>query len=228
MWTTRPRSRLFRCGGPSRGRRAAEREFARSLDQRRADGPRPLLFGVVQGGGTQELRAECAAALLEIGFDGYGYGGWPLDADGNLLLDLLAYTRSLIPSEFAMHALGVGHPASIATCAQLGYGLFDSALPTRDARHGRLYIAHDTPPQPRLDDGRWFSFLYITDDKHIKDARPLDPDCTCHTCRRYSRGYLHHLYRHGDTSYQRLATLHNLHFMAQLMAVLRKRLHGPD
>jgi queuine tRNA-ribosyltransferase len=197
-------------------------EFTRILDQRPAADSRPLLFGVIQGGGTEVLRAECAAALLEIGFDGYGYGGWPLDGDGNLLVDLLAYTRSLVPPAYAMHALGVGHPASIATCAQLGYGLFDSALPTRDARHGRLYIAQDHPIRPRPDTGSWFSFLYITDDKHIKDLRPPDPDCTCHTCRRYSRGYLHHLYRHGDTSYQRLATLHNLHFMAQLMAALRQ------
>ncbi len=201
-------------------------EFDRVLARQGARTPRPLLFGVIQGGGSHTLRAECAAALLEIGFDGYGYGGWPLDGEGNLLVELLAYTRSLIPSAYAMHALGVGHPASIATCAQLGYGIFDSALPTRDARQGRLYIFNDATPQPDPDDKGWFAFVYINDEKHIKDARPLDEHCDCHTCRHYARGYLHHLYKSSDAAYMRLATIHNLRFMTRLMDALHARLYG--
>jgi queuine tRNA-ribosyltransferase len=190
------------------------------------DGARPLLFGVVQGGGSHQLRTICAEALQEIGFDGYGYGGWPLDGEGHLLTDLLAYTRQLIPSQYAMHALGVGHPASIATCAQLGYGIFDSALPTRDARQGRLYVFRDATPQPDPTHKKWFSFVYINDDKHIKDARPLSEDCVCHTCRHYARGYLHHLYKSSDAAYMRLATIHNLSFMAQMMEALHEQLYG--
>lgn len=206
-------------------------EFDRLMAARRDQedgGGRPLLFGVVQGGGSRELRAACAEALLEIGFDGFGYGGWPLDAEGNLLLDLLAYTRELIPAEFPMHALGVGHPASIAACAQLGYGIFDSALPTRDARQGRLYIFNDPTPQPEADTNskRWFSFVYINDEKHIKDGRPLSETCDCHTCRHYSRGYLHHLYKNSEATYMRLATIHNLRFMARLVDALHERLYG--
>jgi queuine tRNA-ribosyltransferase len=101
---------------------------------------RPLLFAVIQGGGYPALRKRCAEALLEIGFDGYGYGGWPLDSQGNLLADILSYTRELIPAEFPMHALGVGHPLNVVECTQMGYGIFDSAMPTRDARHSRLYV----------------------------------------------------------------------------------------
>ncbi len=202
-------------------------EFDRHLAQRRVDdGARPLLFGVVQGGGSHQLRTICAEALQEIGFDGYGYGGWPLDGEGHLLTDLLAYTRQLIPSQYAMHALGVGHPASIATCAQLGYGIFDSALPTRDARQGRLYIFREAIPQPDPTHKKWFSFVYINDDKHIKDARPLSEDCDCHTCRHYVRGYLHHLYKSSDAAYMRLATIHNLRFMAQMMEALHEQLYG--
>ena len=191
-----------------------KREYEQQVRQRKlSDQDRPLLFGVVQGGGSEELRAECASALLEIGFDGYGYGGWPLDAEGNLLENLLAYTRSLIPDQFPMHALGVGHPKSIAACIEAGYTLFDSALPTRDARQGRLYTASGHAP---AETGR-FRYLYLRDDKFIKDSRPLDETCDCLTCRRYSRGYLHHLFRHGEINYMRLATIHNLRFMARLL-----------
>ncbi len=195
-------------------------EFDRLLAQRKAAGPRPLLFGVVQGGGERDLRRKCAEALLEIGFDGYGYGGWPLDAGGNLLVELLGYTRELIPAQLPMHALGVGHPASVATCTALGYGLFDSALPTRDARHARLYLFADATPQPSPTESGWFRFIYLNDAKHIKDAQPVDPHCDCLTCRHYSRGYLYHLYKNSEAAFMRLATIHNVRFMARLMAAL--------
>lgn len=182
---------------------------------------RPLLFGVVQGGGDPLLREECALALLEIGFDGYGYGGWPLDGEGNLLEEMLAYTRSLIPAEYVMHALGVGHPDNIVACAALGYGIFDSALPTRDARQGRLYsLSAPLAGIPRAGSG-WMRRIYINDAKHIKINRPISEHCDCHTCRRYSLGYLHHLFKQSDVLFMRLATIHNLHFMGRLTNVLR-------
>src|SRR5205085_2303817 len=135
---------------------------------------RPLLFAVIQGGGSHELRKRCADTLLEIGFDGFGYGGWPLDAQGNLLADIIAYTRELVPPHVPMHALGVGHPANVVQCAGMGYELFDSAMPTRDARHGRLYVCttEASAPSAGLDD-EWFAYLYINDDKWIKSHAPV-------------------------------------------------------
>ena len=210
-----------------------KREFTRLLEQKRAtDGPRPLLFAVIQGGGSPELRRACAGALLELGFDGFGYGGWPLDGEGQLLEEMLAYTRSLVPAELPMHALGVGHPVSIAACAAMGYGLFDSALPTRDARRGRLYtnVGRDEGPRrthrrsrpaPSAADEPGFRFLYIADEKYVKDARPVEAGCDCHTCRTVARGYLHHLNTANEAAFQRLATIHNLRFMARLMDGLR-------
>lgn len=187
-------------------------------------GERPYLIAVVQGGADRTLRRQCAAQLLEIGFDGYGYGGWPLDADGNLLIDLLGYTRELIPAQFTLHALGVGHPASITACARLGYNIFDSTMPTRDARHGRLYTFTTDPRSSHLDEsGHFFRYIYIKDKKHVKTNRPLSQFCDCLTCSRYTLGYLHHLYKINDLLYQRLATLHNLRFMMQLMSNLRQR-----
>jgi queuine tRNA-ribosyltransferase len=203
--------------------RRGKEEFVRLVAGRRESaGPRPLLFAVVQGGGSPELREMCATALLDIGFDGFGYGGWPLDGQGNLLDDILRLTRRLIPTHYPMHALGVGHPENVADCYRFGYTMFDSALPTRDARHGRLYRrAGAAAGSSSRFEGRWFSYLYIQDDKHIKVRSPISASCDCLSCAHYSLGYLHHLYKVKDTSFFRLATIHNLRFMAQLMAELR-------
>lgn len=206
-------------------------EFSHQLKQRKlsltGDQPRPRIFGVVQGGGDELLRRRCADALLEIGFDGYGYGGWPLDAKGQLLQDMLALTRALIPHEFSLHALGVGHPENILACARMGYNTFDSALPTRDARGGRLYTWTSDPMLPDFAFAEnWFRHLYIEDDKHIKNSGPITFGCDCPTCTRYSVGYLRHLFKAGDTLFYRLATLHNLRFMTTLMERLRVASHA--
>ncbi|PKO14693.1 MAG: tRNA guanosine(34) transglycosylase Tgt [Chloroflexi bacterium HGW-Chloroflexi-10] len=184
----------------------------------------PLLFGVIQGGGIKELRKKCADALLKIGFDGYGYGGWPLDGEGNLLTDILAYSRSLIPPQYPMHALGIGHPYNVLACYDLGYGIFDCAMPTRDARHGRLYTFTQTVSEPNagLTD-KWLKYLYINDEDHIKADSPISHGCDCLTCIRYSRGYLHHLFKMNDGLYHRLATIHNLRFMTQLTERIQQR-----
>lgn len=198
-----------------------KREFLRLCQEKRLDDAhRPLLFGVIQGGGSRELRRQCANELLAIGFDGFGYGGWPLDADGQLLTDVIAYTRELVPRHLPMHALGVGHPASIVTCAHMGYGIFDSALPTRDARAGRLYST-STDGFATEDPGRWFSYVYAQDDKHIKATVPAWRGCDGLCCRRYSLGYLHHLHHIHESLFARLATIHNLRFLARLTDHLR-------
>ena len=181
---------------------------------------RPLFFAVIQGGGYPELRKRCAEALLEIGFDGFGFGGWPLDDQSQLLTDILAYTRELIPNQFPIHALGIGHPLNVSTCYHLGYALFDCAMPTRDARHGRLYALNTAGAIPDAGSD-WFRFVYIGDDVYMRSSEPISPGCDCPTCQHYSLAYLNHLYRMKDASYQRLASQHNLRFMTHLMETLR-------
>lgn len=201
----------------------SRREFDRLVEQKKlTESTRPRIFAVVQGGGYKDLRKACADELLEIGFDGYGFGGWPLDDKGNLLTDIVAYTREIIPRKFPLHGLGIGHPQNVAACYQMGYEMFDSAMPTRDARHGRLYT-FTTPPNEPLGGltGNWLAYLYVNDEKLIKDSGPISPYCDCLTCRRYSRSYLHHLFKISDTLYMRLATIHNLRFMTQLCDRLR-------
>jgi queuine tRNA-ribosyltransferase len=201
-----------------------KKEYLHQIDQRELDEEaRPLIFGVIQGGGYPDLRKKCAEGLLEIGFDGFGYGGWPLDSKGNLLTEMVSLTRELIPEEYPMHALGIGHPLNLKKTYEIGYDIFDCALPTRDARHGRL-MRYTQPPQTTLSGEDWFENVYIQDKKYIKDTRPISEYCDCPLCSHYSLGYLHHLYKTGDWLYQRLATLHNLRFMTQLT----ERLHHHD
>jgi queuine tRNA-ribosyltransferase len=195
--------------------RRCKATFDTILDNRKVDRiNRPKLFGVIQGGGIKELRARCAQSLLELGLDGFGYGGWPLDGQGHLLEDILTYTREQIPAQFPMHALGVGHPENVVACYKMGYGMFDSAMPTRDARHGRLY-AFSSAPENRLS-GEWFHYVYMDDKRNIKSDRPISDFCDCPVCQRYSMGFLNHLFKTGDTLITRLCTIHNLRFMTQL------------
>ena len=179
----------------------------------------PMLFAVIQGGGYLDLRKQCIEALLEIGFDGYGFGGWPLDSQGNFLEDLLAYVRELIPQKYLLHALGIGHPKNLITSFNLGYDIFDCAMPTRDARHGRLYVA-DLESVSFDSAGNWLKYLYINDEKCIKAKTSISLKCDCPCCLNYSLGYLHHLYKMNDSAFIRLATLHNLRFMTRLTARL--------
>lgn len=200
----------------------ARREFDRQVEQKKLHGGQvPKIFAVIQGGGEFDLRRQCAQALLEIGFDGYGFGGWPLDGQGQLLVEILEFTRSLVPLEYPLHALGIGHPHNVLAGFKLGYGIFDCAMPTRDARHGRLYTFTNPPGSDGGLHGDFLKYLYINDERHIKASLPVSPYCDCLACRRYSLGYLHHLFKMNDSLYLRLATVHNLRYMTQLTERIR-------
>jgi len=198
-------------------------EFERVMERtKRSKCSRPLLFAVVQGGGSRELRKECADELLKIGFDGFAYGGYPLDSEGNLLSDTIKFTRDLIPVEFPMLALGVGQPNNVVKCLKMGYDLFDSSLPTRDARQGRLYVfKRDFLPSSKFRAENMCSYIYIKDKKYVKTKGHV-PECNCSTCQNYSLAYLHHLFKINDHLYFRLATIHNLSFMTSLVQSVTK------
>jgi len=200
-----------------------KRTFTQLVEQKGLDdATRPKLMAVIQGGLSRELRQRCADALLAIGFDAYGYGGWPLDAGGNLLEEMVGLVRDLVPPEFPVHGLGIGHPLNVVASVSMGYELFDSTMPTRDARNGRLLIFTQEPRIASVTSGKeWFAYVYPGDDKHIKAAEPVSAYCDCLTCGRYSRAYLHHLFKINDSLYPRLATIHNLRFMTMLMERLR-------
>lgn len=183
--------------------------FARGIEG--LDGPKPKLFAVVQGGDDPALRRECARALTAEGFDGYGFGGWPVDARGRLL-DAVALTAGLLPPDAPKLALGLGGPEALVQAHAAGWRLFDCTLPTRDARHGRLYVFRD----PRgLADG-FCERLDLTQEGFARDQEPLERGCDCATCATTSRAYLHHLFAIGEIAAARLATVHNLRFWSRL------------
>lgn len=196
-------------------------EYDRQLRQRKIPyEKRPLLFGIIQGGSFADLRKKCAEALTGLDFDGYGFGGWPVDANGELIEDILRYTAELMPDDKIKYAMGLGKPDGIVKCRAMGYDLFDCVIPTRDARHNRLYVFDRFEGT-----GTGHHNFYILDDKkaNMRDASPVAPDCDCFTCRHYSRAYLYHLFKIGDSLGYRLATIHNLRFYARLMEKIQEQ-----
>lgn len=179
---------------------------------------RPLLFGVVQGGIFRELRKRCAEGLVEIGFDGYGFGGRHIDEEGNFLEDIVSFTASLIPEDSARFALGIGTPDDIVRCHTLGWDMFDCVIPTREGRHGRLFLWNSETLDER---GDFYKTINISNERFKEDCTPVDEACDCELCTKYTRAYLKHLFKVGEPLASRLASLHNLRFYMRLMEKLR-------
>jgi len=194
-------------------------EFEKRRETSAGNSGKPLLFAVVQGGSDRELRRICIEQLLEIGFDGYGYGGWPID-DAGALVEMVAYVAEQIPASFPKHGLGIGKPENIVRAWACGYDLFDCVLPTRDARHKRMYVFNPGWEDRCTKADDFYDHLYMQDDKHGGSDTPLEDGCDCLTCRRYSRAYLHHLFAANEPLASRLATIHNLRFYVRLMTHL--------
>ena len=171
--------------------------------------PRPGygLFGIVQGGVFPELRSESAAALREIGFDGYAVGGLAVGEGQAQMLAVLDGLGGALPAERPRYLMGVGTPDDIVQSVRRGIDLFDCVLPTRSGRTARAYTSSGT--------------LNMRNARHAEDASPLDAACACPTCTDYSRAYLHHLFRTGEMLGPILLTQHNLYFYQRLMADLR-------
>jgi queuine tRNA-ribosyltransferase len=180
---------------------------------------RPKLFAVVQGGQSRGLRARCAEALVELGFDGYGYGGYPI-VQGQLV-DEVGLVADLVPPDSLLHGLGIGTPENLVAAWRARYSIFDCTLPTRNGRRGVLYVGLDTGLS-----GRFYRTVRIGDERWIREAGPVDAACDCELCRHYSAGYLAHLFRAGDTLAGALASLHNLRFYTRLAEVLRKQVRS--
>lgn len=187
---------------------------------------RPILLAVIQGGWSYEMRKYCAEKLIEIGFDAYGFGGYVIREDTKKMdLELSKFIADLIPNDKIKFALGVGNPHEIAMCAQMGWQIFDCTLPTRDARHKRLYVFNPDRPMPsslaELSDPDFYKFIYIDRTVFSADQTPVSSYCDCALCKNYTKAYLHHLFEIPDTSAYRLATIHNLRFYTMLIEILR-------
>ena len=173
-----------------------------------AHGDNPnALFGIIQGGMHPNLRKESVDGLTEIGFDGYAIGGLSVGEprpERNAMLDV---TVEHMPEDRPRYLMGVGKPQDIVDSVLRGIDMFDCVLPSRNARNGFLYTAN--------------GIVKIRNAKYAKDTGPVDENCSCYTCKNYSRSYLRHLDKCGEILGARLNTLHNLHYYQQLMADLR-------
>jgi len=183
----------------------------------------PYLLAIVQGGEYLDLREYCTRQLVKIGFDGLGYGGWPIDKNGKFNYRVAKLIADITPDNYLLYGLGIGKPEEIVGCAKLGYHIFDCVLPTRDARHKRLYL-YNTPSIDKINinDPNFYSYYIPDQQKHYHDSSPISTACDCTLCKNYSRSYLAHLFRIKEFTAGRLASIHNLRFYSILMEKLQQ------
>ncbi len=184
---------------------------------------RPFIMAVVQGGDYLDLRKECAERLAEIGFDAFGYGGWPLTPEGKFDYPTVKVVADSAPDDYFLFGLGVGKPEEIVGCIDLGYHMFDCVLPTRDARHRRLYVYEaNSLDKINIRKPKFYSFFTPDKEKYYQDDQPVSQACDCLLCTKYTRAYLAHLFRIEESTALRLSTIHNLRFYSLLMEKLRE------
>lgn len=180
------------------------------------------LIAVVQGGSYYDLRKECAKELVKTGFDGLGYGGWPIDENGDFDYQTAKIIADEAPKNYLLYGLGIGKPHEIVNLFKMGYNIFDCVLPTRDARHGRLYVFNALSKNKiDLDSEKFYEYYTPDKEKYYHDLRPVSSACDCLLCSNYSRAYLAHLFRIKDISAMRLSSIHNLRFYSMLMERIR-------
>jgi queuine tRNA-ribosyltransferase len=165
------------------------------------------LFGIVQGGIFPELRKRSVEFLISLGFPGYAIGGLSIGEPKQVTLSVTEKTAALLPEDRPRYLMGVGSPEDLVECVARGIDIFDSALPTRVARNGALFTTS----------GR----VNILNAVFTEEQQPIDPACNCYTCRTFSAAYLHHLFKARELLAYRLATIHNLTFISNLMKRMR-------
>ncbi len=166
------------------------------------------LFGIVQGGMFEDLRDESLAGLEDLGFDGYAIGGLSVGEPKEDMRRILAHTAPQLPADKPRYLMGVGTPEDIVEAVSAGIDMFDCVMPTRNARNGWLFTRNGD--------------IKLRNARYRADTGPLDPTCDCHTCRNFSRAYLHHLQKVNEILGAKLNTLHNLFYYQTLMRELRE------
>ncbi len=196
---------------PAEEARVAEamRRSARWAARCEASHSRPdqLLFGIVQGGVFERLRLESVARLTEIGFSGYGIGGYSVGEPHDLMLDSLGPVAEALPADRPRYLMGVGNPTTMLRAIGLGVDMFDCVLPTRSARLGTALTSR----------GR----LNLRNARFASDDEAIDPGCSCFACGGFTRAYVHHLVRSKEMLGAVLLSAHNLHFLIELAARAR-------
>ncbi|HOF42617.1 MAG TPA: tRNA guanosine(34) transglycosylase Tgt [Candidatus Moranbacteria bacterium] len=193
---------------------------------------RPLLFGIVQGSVYEDLRKECAERLVKIGFDGYAIGGVAVGEPRKHLYEILGWLAPVLPEDKPRYLMGLGKPEEIISAVMNGIDMFDCVIPTREGRHGRLFVWKIDPNDPALFSslakGLFYETKNISNERFKKDFTPIDTYCDCYVCRNYTKSYLHYLLRTNEPLFLNLASIHNLNFYIILMKILAKRKNSYD
>ena len=166
------------------------------------------IFAIIQGGTDKAFRTKSATELCAMDYDGFAIGGLSVGELNNEMYDTVEHTVQYMPTDKPRYLMGVGTPEDLIENIERGVDMFDCVMPTRNARNGTLFTS--------------FGRINIKGAKFKEDETPIDPECQCLTCQRYSRAYLNHLFRAREISYFRLATLHNLHYYLNLMREVRQ------
>lgn len=172
------------------------------------------LFGIVQGSTWEDLRHESIDRLTTIGFDGYAIGGLAVGEGQKVMFDVLDFTAPALPTDKPRYLMGVGKPSDLVGAVARGVDMFDCVLPTRSGRNGQAFTRRGA--------------VNIRNNRHRTDPRPLDENCRCLACRRFSRAYLRHLFTAGEMLGPILLTLHNLTYYQDLMRGLRDAIAGGE
>ncbi len=171
------------------------------------------LFGIIQGANQKKLREESAKFITSLDFDGIAVGGESVGYNMEATKNILDWVYPYLPANKPHYAMGLGmNPTDLFEVVERGIDMFDCVAPTRQARHGLVYI-YDKKSKHKLD---------ITKSKYKKDFSPIDKKCTCSTCQNYTRAYIHHLFNTQEITGMRLATIHNLHFFLDLTKQMRE------
>lgn len=182
---------------------------------------RHQLFGIVQGGTFEDLRKQSAEFLSAIPFDGYAIGGLAVGEPREEMYRVLENTVHLLPEDKPRYLMGLGFPEEIVAAVKNGVDMFDCVIPTRHARHGQVFIFKN---RQDLNSADFYQTVHITNEELKDDFNPIDANCECFTCQNHSRAYLRHLFKTNEILGQRLATIHNVKFYLELMALIRRNL----
>ena len=175
------------------------------------------LFAIVQGATFSDLRKAHAQELAKYDFDGFAIGGLAVGEPASKMYQMIKAVVPFLPKNKPRYLMGVGYPEQIIQAVELGVDMFDCVLPTRNARHGSLFVWKNHSLR-----GKFYGTLRLKNSKFEKDTRPIDARCDCEACAGYSRSYIRHLLRIGESLGPRLATIHNVRFYLHLMELLRK------
>lgn len=179
---------------------------------------RPLLFGIVQGSVYEDLRKESARQLVELDLDGYAIGGVAVGEPREKMREILSWVTPLLPEDKPRYLMGLGRPEEIVMAVEAGVDMFDCVIPTREGRHGRLFLWNNGD----ISSVNFYRTINIHNEKYKEDFSPVDESCKCYLCKNHTKAYLRHLFSVGEPLAGRLATLHNLKFYLDLMKKLRE------